>query len=221
MSPVTSVHQDDYQVTNTDVLLSALLQKYENEKTARATNLLAEYNNLREEILQNNTLSMQITAAIIAICGALMGYALSQGLKEVERSYLFIAIQSIGFIGLWQNLNRYQAVYIAASYLEVFIEPELPGIRWETRLAKFRSWNNNFKRTSFISSNRTTYIVIILSNLALNWLYYPKGYDNVYFFIWLIIVVIAIAISWLQYDKFAKNHTSFFKKTWRKIKEGE
>lgn len=100
--------------------------------------LRLEYDRLRQEILHNENLVNQILGGVVLLVTVLISVAFSESVPTpLLKAFLFFLAQIIASIGLWQTLERERSIFVIASYLRTFVEPKVPGLKWETRLEKF------------------------------------------------------------------------------------
>lgn len=142
--------------------------------------LTFEYDQLRKEILQNDTLTLQILTIILLLSSALMGFAFSQQLSNGGKSALFFLVEVVALIGLYQNTEIIKSTYIIASYIRTFIEPQTSEIKWETRLLQFFKESSDYKKGgSLITHQRLVYTIIIFVNFCLGSYYFVEAYSTV------------------------------------------
>lgn len=202
-------------------------------------NIIHEYTSLRSEIASNDTSSMQLFTASLIIIAASMGFAFQGVTSPLLRIGSFCAVTGIISIIIWQMIDRIKMTFIIAAYLRVFIEPELKGINWETRLHKFRkdSWMVADKRQNNLL---TIYQYVGLLNLVLAIGYYVKSFEmlrGIYFpdkenalisisevCIAPAFIVIAACLFFYTWNDASKklkqyidNNEEYIEKEWRKI----
>jgi hypothetical protein len=93
-----------------------------------------QYDQLRKEILQNQTAILQILGFTLALTGTLFTLALTKAVPT-EVSYLFLI--GGGFVVLISCLmiiDTEDSTFNIAAYLRTFLEPNLASVKWETRL---------------------------------------------------------------------------------------
>lgn len=99
---------------------------------SRDDNLLAEYNRICAELHENFRQNQQTVGLVVAAVGVIIAGALQSSFTP--KYPLYVAATAVtwgGYIWLFDSL---QQLWRHATYLRVFLEPELPGINWETRL---------------------------------------------------------------------------------------
>jgi hypothetical protein len=102
--------------------------------------LMFEYDHLRREILQQDIQSIQVVGGVILLVSALMTMAFGIAVSSLlVKSLLFLLVQVIVCIGLWQTIQRAYTSLTIASYLRTFVEPKTAGLKWESRLKNFRN----------------------------------------------------------------------------------
>lgn len=190
--------------------------------------IMAEYDQLRKEILQNDTLALQIIQFIILLASALMGFAFTQQIKDdLLRSILFFLVETIAFLGLSQNADRLKSVYIVGSYIKNFIETETTKIRWEIRLSYFRTKPPKYGGLDLITHQRLVYTIIIVANFLLGIYYIYQSFSGQLLFFYAVAAIaftatiIPLVLLSHQYTTLNKYHTDFYDEAWRKIKNAE
>lgn len=93
-----------------------------------------------------------------------MIFSLDKDVEYTQRVLINLIVAFIGVIGLWINLSRYRGTVIAASYLREFIEHDIIGLKWETRLVSFRETHSSL---NLMYGYGIIYTVIICINLLL------------------------------------------------------
>ena len=101
--------------------------------------LMFEYDHLRREILQQDIQAIQVVAGVILLVSAVMTIAFGVAVSSLlVKGLLFLLMQVIVCIGLWQTIQRAYTSLTIASYLRTFVEPKTAGLKWESRLENFR-----------------------------------------------------------------------------------
>ena len=101
--------------------------------------LMFEYDQLRREILQQDSQSIQVLVGVILLVSGLTTIAFGVAVSSLlVKGILFLLVQVIVCIGLWQTVQRAYISLTIASYLRTFVEPKTTGLRWESRLKKYR-----------------------------------------------------------------------------------
>ena len=68
-----------------------------------------------------------------------MTIAASQAIpSEFVKGCLFYVASAVSLIGLYQILNQDRATYVLGHYLRIFLESQMPYMKWETRLYTLR-----------------------------------------------------------------------------------
>jgi hypothetical protein len=110
-----------------------------------------QYEMLREEIMQNlSAIHSLLTTTYVAI-GAILSYAMIN-LKPLsvyfEAPMLFIPLFVV-LVVIFARVSVLNVDIISMStYMEVFLEPKLEDIKWETHLHKFEIRKSIFQRAS-------------------------------------------------------------------------
>ena len=101
--------------------------------------LLFEHEQLRKEILQNETIALQIMGATAVLVTAILGAVFSQANQEIiGEGFLVYVATFVTLFGLNQIIYRWRSIFRTASYLRTFDESRLKLVRWETRLLRLR-----------------------------------------------------------------------------------
>jgi hypothetical protein len=101
--------------------------------------LIFEYDHLRREILQQDVQSIQVLGGVVLLVSALMTIAFGVAVSSLlVKGILFLLVQVIVCIGLWQTVHRAYTSLTIAAYLRTFVEPKTAGLKWESRLKNYR-----------------------------------------------------------------------------------
>jgi hypothetical protein len=101
--------------------------------------LLFEYEQLRKENLQNETVVLQIMGASAVLVTAILGVVFSETVqKSSGKGFLLFVATIVLLTGMSQIIDRWRTTFRIASYLRTFDEGKLKIVRWETRLARLR-----------------------------------------------------------------------------------
>jgi hypothetical protein len=104
----------------------------------RSEELRFEYDQLRKEILHNDSLSIQILGGVLILTGVLLGAAFTKEVTAYEKIALLIVILIVALTGLYQKTIRERGTSRIASYLRIFVEEQVQNVKWEIRLAQAR-----------------------------------------------------------------------------------
>jgi len=116
------------------------IQNELNNNSPTLEELMFEYDHLRREILQQDIQSIQVVVGVILLVSALMTIAFGVAVSSLlVKGLLFLLVQVIVCIGLWQTIQRAYTSLTIASYLRTFVEPKTVGLKWESRLQNFRN----------------------------------------------------------------------------------
>lgn len=215
-------------------------------QTEKQRELLFEYEQLRKEILANFSLGVQILGGTVTFVAVIMTLGFSEAVKSnLAKAALFFVAESISFIGMLQTLSLAHSTFRIASYLRVFTEAELEGIKWETRLHDFRGVENQPYR-EVTGSVRYTYAFVVIVNFVLGSAFAlldaVPGYDfrgfinlhklvlsglynspltGVFIVITLMITVYLLVPAWKQYGSFVIRYDDTYKSTWGDIRKKE
>ncbi len=192
--------------------------------------LLSEHEQLRREILHNETINAQTITATLIIVSAIMGFAFSAAVQEpLVKSALFFIAESVAIIAMFQSTDRGRLTFLIASYLRIFTEERLRHLQWETRLLEFRKLYPKEGYGEYIGNTLLTYTFLILGNFVLASLYAVQAFLNtVIFYGVIILLAIGLIITlWLlrigqnRYTKFVYKHVDTFDSIWKKIRDKE
>lgn len=129
--------------------------------------LLLEYAALREEIRHNDAIGVQILGASLVLIGALTALVGSETIATNEaKGWLVLLINLVAVIGLDQRTGLARHTFRAAAYLQVFVEPGLPGARYESRLAALRAASPQPTWRMQSGSGRRAYYAIMAISLG-------------------------------------------------------
>ncbi len=186
----------------------------ENTSTRQLTpsieELQMEYDHLRQGILHSENLTNQILGAVVLLVTVLISVAFSESVPNpLLKAFLFFLAQIIAIVGLWQTLERERSIFVTASYLRTLIEPKVTGLKWETRLEKFRIHS---QKTSgilyYIDYQLFTYPFLIAINYLFSIGHFMYGIYNLFSFpVTYIAIVLALIDGLLTWW--------FVRKTWR------
>ena len=102
-------------------------------KELESEHALEEYKSLREEILANDRLCLQAIAIVLSATGIIF----VQGFAIKNCWFFLIPIPIIEIVYYYVTDKRF-GTWVIASYIVVFLEPQLSGLNFETRLRGFR-----------------------------------------------------------------------------------
>lgn len=216
------------QDTSQPDLLTALLQEY---TAARIEDLRIEYNLLRTEILHNDTLVLQILGAILVLIGTAFTVAFSGLIDEpIVRGVILVSTAAIALVGMSQGIDRARGSFLIASYLRIFVEPELPALRWETRLAIYRKRTPRVGFGKFINYQMWVYttVTIICLTLATFTIVGDSSQTIIPLYVRVIFLVSAFGVtiwvtyrSWERFYQFVLHYPETFDPIWRAIRKEE
>lgn len=123
--------------------------------------LLFECERRQKEIYQNDQMTIQIAAYIIAFASAVIGLALPSITVDSVKVLLSLLVVIVTYLGLAQHNNRIQGTYINAAYIRIFVESQTLAIKWESRLSRFRELAPKNGVIDTVSHLGLIYLVII------------------------------------------------------------
>ena len=121
------------------------------EKTIE--NIKLEYSALRAEIVQRIGLRQQLLAITFTITGVILGFGVNNGPIALILPPLILFL----VIAWTQNDTR---VYDAATHIREKIEPNVPGLRWETDVQRERQETKNIKWRRTILSHGGVFVFV-------------------------------------------------------------
>jgi hypothetical protein len=203
-----------------------------NQPNQLAEDLRFEYSHLNQEIDHNENRINEILGAALLLISALLSVAFSQYVSNRFLQFLlYFLVQAIACLGLRQTLERERGTFVIASYLRTFIEPELPGLKWETRLEKFRSRSQKTTRHTFYINYRLfTYPFLILLSfllIAAHLYYYlqptiiPTTAAIAVVVLDFVVMVCFVIGEWKFLNEVTINHAKSFDPLWLEIKQEE
>lgn len=97
------------------------------------------YDQLRREILNNSTVSMQMLAGLLAVAGILTGFALDPKITNVGiKVVLLFFVWLIARLGMSFAQDRARSTGSIAAYLRLHVETRISTLSWETHLFALR-----------------------------------------------------------------------------------
>lgn len=196
----------------------------ETDKKQLLSEIQFEYDQLRKEILQNDQMTLQIIAFVLATVGAVMSVTFTnQQIDNVVKSGLLIIASFIALVGMYIETERVYTMYVIGSYIRFFIEPHTSGLRWETRLAMFRDKTRRKGYMNYGITQKGAYYLVIGANVSIALYYFYQEYgDNLYAFIpvTLFIILFFGAFIWHDFRKgrgIDNEHIYTFDKIWSEV----
>lgn len=195
--------------------------------------LMFMYDQLRKEILHNDTLTLQTLIALVALNSAMFVLAASTAVSDSHvKAIIFFVAEGIALLGLFQVVDRGRSTYIVAAYLRTFIEaePDIQHLKWETRLHRFRKHDRILGYGSFHKHHVNVYrflaiancgigsCLLILNKVSTDWSWHIAG----------AVIVVAVIVTRRilneareKYEKVVVEHDSSIGKAWRDIRKQE
>ena len=99
--------------------------------------LIAEYNTLRQEILQKEQMNIQFHAAALAVASAFVVYGF-----QAQNSLAFLAATAIPAAALYYSAFNTREIVKVGAYIYSIIEPKVDDLRWETIALAMRTRKN-------------------------------------------------------------------------------
>ena len=88
------------------------------------------------EDFQQDVQSIQVLAGVVILVSALMTIAFGVAVSLLVKGILFLLVQVIVCIGLWQTVHRAYTSLTIAAYLRTFVEPKTARLKWENEVEK-------------------------------------------------------------------------------------
>ncbi|MFN5854382.1 MAG: hypothetical protein ACK456_00545 [Pseudanabaenaceae cyanobacterium] len=133
----------------------------------KQTQLWNEYQSLRSEMTQADTLNYQTMGGLIAVSGGI----LTAGFNQVNPSlklFVFLCVYSVTIPGYRLLQGNRRRIWRISTYIRTFLEPNFEFIQWETRLEKSRRLKTTSQRQSLSSLVGTNewFIITLLDMIA-------------------------------------------------------
>ncbi len=195
--------------------------------------LLFEYDHLRREILQQDIQSIQVLAGVVLLASALMTIAFGVAVSNLlVKGLLFLLVQAVVCIGLWQTLQRAYTSLTIASYLRTFIEPKTAGLKWESRLKNYRRRAQvTFRhlRLGEFFNYLLIYLFLILVNFLLSagYVIYQLRLSSALYLAIMLIVCVGVLTLWFVWTslrilkRYSANGGEAFDIIWKEVKDEE
>jgi hypothetical protein len=154
--------------------------------------ILAEYNSLKQEIIQTTQLNIQGSIGILPIAAAIITYG-----YQAKNTAAFLLTIILLLSMLLYNATCIRNVMGTGAYIHAIIEPKINNLRWETMLEKSRG------KSKALYQNDTAILISIYGLVSagcifLSW-YFLNDYRMrnliAYSIITLILVILFIALS--------------------------
>lgn len=137
--------------------------------------LITEYKALREEIKTNSQLTAQVFTIAMTASAALIGYGLQASYWPIFLSPFAILIPSLYFIS-----SQLESTTRIAAYMQIYIEPKLEGLNWETEFLNLRKNKLLPARRKYRFSISGLYGAVGFVCLLLSWLFLkPYSIKNI------------------------------------------
>jgi hypothetical protein len=196
--------------------------------------LISEYEHLREEILHDDAITIQILGGIVLLTTALISVAFSTSIQSLlVKGILFFLAQLIACIGLWQTVHRGYSTFMIASYLRTFVEPKTTGLKWESRLKRFRNRINvivPLRSYGELANYQVfTYIFLIAISFGIGAFFVISEFPSPPLLYWGIAFIIFAALLTLGFlraafkvlAKYAANSGEAFDSIWMAVRDEE
>lgn len=179
--------------------------------------LIAEYEMLKAEIGSNSQVIATVFTITVTAVAALVGYGL-----EMRNWLVLLAPFAVLLPSMWFIASQLESTVRIAAYIQVFIEPSLPGLNWETRLSRLRCVRTVPDRRYTLSITGI-YGALGIACLLLSWVFAPRD----------MIVYVSAGIAtlglggltlWLSTHCrrcFTQEHVEQYIKSWTMIRDEE
>ena len=114
-----------------------------------------EYKTLREEILQNQRALVQLFAVFVSVAVAVFGYGLKSGNPHVLLAPLLLLVP-----GVYLVVSQWEQMYRIGAYIRTVIEPQVPGLQWESHWGAVRTSTVRDTRNPLWKLNKTVGVLI-------------------------------------------------------------
>lgn len=195
--------------------------------------LMFEYDHLRREILQQDIQSIQVLVGVVILVSGLTTVAFGVAVSSLlVKGILFLLVQIIVCVGLWQTVQRAYTSLTIASYLRTFVEPKTTGLRWESRLKQYRGHTQvRFRHLRF--GEFFNYLLIYLVLIIVNFLFsagfviYEMRFSAFLFLAIVLILCVGIFTLWFigtslrLLTRYSENSGEAFDAVWNQVKDEE
>lgn len=106
---------------------------------------------LKDEIISIDNRNSQLLALSVTASGTIFGFGFHQ--DNPQRPWVFLCVFIVLFPAYTILLGYRRHVWRISTYLRVFVEPYLSGIKWETRLDQQKKLAGSKKLSSGITTN--------------------------------------------------------------------
>lgn len=117
---------------------------------------LAEYQALRQEIVSKQTMVLQVQGLMLVASSAGLAYAADQ-----DNRWVFLVVPFIVISCMYHVVGLYHGMFRVGRYIQLFIEPHVPGLGWEAEWSRYQS-------THTYRSLGTPASAFVLSSVGLN-----------------------------------------------------
>ena len=191
--------------------------------------LLFEYEQLRKEILQNDTLVLQIMGGTAVLVTAILGVVFTETVQQTAgKGFLVYVATIVTLLGLSQVIDKHHDTFRTASYIRTFDESKLRVVRWETRLLKLRVLSARDERFGFTSAYQlATYAVLAIFTYLLGTNYFIEDLQSFprYFIAGPIVMGVITAWilygTWITHRRYILKHAETFDPLWNRIRAEE
>jgi hypothetical protein len=206
------------------------------------TQLWNEYQSLRNESSQADSLNYQTISIIVGASGVVLTAAINQS-DLFLRALIFMSVHIFTIPGYRLLRGNRIRIWRISTYMRVFLEPHLDFIKWETRLdvsRKYRlsnqSQSSNQRRSSLSSlvGNNEWFIVTLInttagiaaiSSLIILSKNNASNYWSSFFFVLFYLVVYLIHTcntvrEWKELERLGKVEKTFLS-NWEQVRDEE
>ena len=174
--------------------------------------MIAEYESLREEIHELNTLASSALNFSVVATGGLLGYLVQ--IKKITFLFFFLPFLIV-IPSSYIILSRFQAISRIGSYIRIFLESE-QGLYHETRLGFFRQkWQSSHKKVQ-LSYRETIFILYCCFYFLDIGLFVSVGFTE-----WHHLVCYGLPLPYYIYYYYLskKNWNAVYERCWQHVKE--
>lgn len=108
--------------------------------------LLAEYNSLRQELIQTIQMNLQISVGALPVAAGVATYGF-----QAQNAIAFLAAIVVLLSALWYTAENKKSMHLIGAYIYAIIEPKIEGLQWETLIVESRKKKDELKYPFMIS----------------------------------------------------------------------
>jgi hypothetical protein len=175
---------------------------------------IEEYKSLRDEIGRNSEITANVFLANISLSAAIIAYGLSSKTGAIFLTPFAVIIPSLFFFA-----SQLESTTRIASYIQVFVEPEL-DLRWEKRWLEIRKQKLLPHYRKYTLSLTGLYGSLGLACLILAYVYWNATIRTYLFTVIPIMVLLVLSIITLH-KAFSTDFCKKYSEKWQELKDIE